>query len=614
MTTDQILDALQITREQFGNLLLRAQEGKAVNEIYRIESSAESDDRAAFRYAIEHVRKNGTLGKFLLLIFKAGFDNGRLADYLLPPSDADHHKSELQAFTNYTHGFSDPITAINGLRNATRWTCKVYVNNVPTGTGVLIGPNLVLTAWHVLKPYFEKQGNKYVERKTITGLFAEFNSIYDTVNGQNVQRTSEKIPSHKDWWVGWCPCHDAELKDEHPDPLGDLNNCWDYVIFRISKPIGTELNWAIPDKTQPIPNVREKVTVFQHPQQQAMTYDEDEIATLTPPDLSIVPGLRFLHTANTTYGSSGGPVFNKNFNLIGVHQGVWQKNETHVVNKGVPLSRIIDDMERRFGALPAPEGQDLKLFMITKPDGTVEPLIGTDDYQELLWASLVNGKKRLIILEGGRGMGKNLRIRLLDEIVKDSANLKLKLSASVFSKMKALEFVDHIAPFTGISTESITPLAKYNTTSSAWLKDEVAYKVLQGLSAKRDNKNVWIILTDLELHSIDGEHLKEFLMQLNEHLVSNEWLRIVLCGSNQNVPQAIADLTARPIAEKFTEDEIITFFKRYFASNNINGQDPKPFVKTLYRLYDKYHTSSRETAKASLITEIVETLKDLTNS
>jgi hypothetical protein len=609
MSINEILDGLDINREQYTRLSMKAQEGRPIDDIYRMETSIEVDDRKAFQTALTIADAKGWLRKFLMFVFKEGLEHGTIGDYLTnAPQDADR-QSELQAIKNYAAGFANPSVAIKGMTNASKWTCKVYVNNQASGSGVLVGPNLVLTAWHVLEPYFTKGASGYAAKAEAIGLYAEFNNIYDFVDGEYIGRHTKKIPAHKAWSVGWCACHTDELLDKNPARLEELEGCWDYAIFRIEKPIGTELNWAIPDKAQPVPNIKEKVTVFQHPAQQPMRFDNDVIVALNPPNPMIVPGFRFLHDANTTFGSSGGPVFNKQFNLFGVHQGVWSKSEDNVTNKGIPLSKILDHMEANFGLLPPPDASEVKLFMITKSDGMVEPLIGCDRFQEILWGSLVNGRKRLIIIEGETGMGKSVRIRLLDEIVKDATNFKLKFSAATISKMKVLDFIDHISPYTGLKSPSLTPLSQFNSTISAWLKNEVALKVVQALNAGRENKKVWIILTDLDLHQIEGENLKEFLMLLNEYLVTTDWLRVVWSGSRDNVPQILAEVTERHVAEKFTREDVKTFLIRFLASRNID-ENPESIVRSPYRMYEQDHSTMREISKARLVQELVNVIED----
>lgn len=62
---------------------------------------------------------------------------------------------------------------------------------------------------------------------------------------------------------------------------------------------------------------------------------------------------RIYHRAPTEGGSSGGPVFNQNWELVGIHEGGSHHTSS---NFGVCLEPILKDMQTRLATVSSAEG------------------------------------------------------------------------------------------------------------------------------------------------------------------------------------------------------------------------------------------------------------------
>src|SRR5262249_47446916 len=73
----------------------------------------------------------------------------RIADIAKPEGAS----FDLQTVVSHEDGFSDPVTVIRELQLATRRVCEILIDRGETsrGSGFLVGPDVVLTNWHVVR-------------------------------------------------------------------------------------------------------------------------------------------------------------------------------------------------------------------------------------------------------------------------------------------------------------------------------------------------------------------------------------------------------------------------------------------------------------------------------
>lgn len=187
----------------------------------------------------------------------------------------------------------------------------VQVPGRGTGTGFLIGANVLLTNNHVLRNAQEAGIAK-----------ARFNYQYD--------RSGRLEPS--------------EYFDLQPGLVFHTNVELDYSIVGVAGAPGHRYG-VIPVSGSAMVNVGEPVTIIQHPlgqpKQIAMVDNEVKYA-----DSKVVQYL-----TDTLPGSSGSPVFNGDFELIGLHHsGGWvpepETSSTHFRNEGIYVGAIVADLAR----------------------------------------------------------------------------------------------------------------------------------------------------------------------------------------------------------------------------------------------------------------------------
>ncbi|MDZ4688920.1 MAG: trypsin-like peptidase domain-containing protein [Planctomycetaceae bacterium] len=224
------------------------------------------------------------------------------------------------------------------------------------GTGFLIGPDLVLTNYHVMAPVIGKQ-------VSAADVVCQFDYL-EPVDGPKLSaKKLTEVKLHAEWDV------DRQLTsdfDEDPD-LGDpaLSES-DYALVRLAEetgnvPVGGETldPQAPPRSWIPVPaevpalaggNV---VFLLQHPLGEPLQLTVGQVSQFNN------AGTRVRYDANSRRGSSGSPCFDADLQLVALHNGR-DPNDPPKWNQAIPFGVIRRhwcgnaDVAGRLGLTPCP--------------------------------------------------------------------------------------------------------------------------------------------------------------------------------------------------------------------------------------------------------------------
>jgi Trypsin-like peptidase domain len=212
-----------------------------------------------------------------------------------------------------------------------RQVCRVEMEGNALGTGFLVGPDTVLTNWHVFE--IAKSAGK------VNQLGCRFDYVRlpngQTDPGQLTLLDAAGSLDGSPYTAG----EKAGNPDSPPPPTMDE---LDYALLRLASRVGEQQvegaarGWiALPNSVLPLP-VDAPILIVQHPEGTPMKLALDTQAVVGPNG----NGTRIRYRTNTEPGSSGSPVFTMDWDIVALHHCGDPKWQKPLFNQGVPIELI----------------------------------------------------------------------------------------------------------------------------------------------------------------------------------------------------------------------------------------------------------------------------------
>ncbi|MEI9425921.1 serine protease [Mesorhizobium sp. Cs1299R1N1] len=211
--------------------------------------------------------------------------------------------------------------------------CRLeYPNGQPIGTGFLVGPNLLLTCYHVLKGV-----------QDLAGVVLRFD--YRMNELLQVETTREYGLSNDQTRLSFS---DVDPNDEKPDSLLDTDrNNLDYRLLRIEgNPAYDQIagtverpllrGWIDPPPDNYKVEIGEPLDILHHPFGATLTESNVRHSVF---HITSGPG-RIRHRTPTLPGSSGSPCFDVNMQWVAMHQRGEDREKGFLWNSAIPATAI----------------------------------------------------------------------------------------------------------------------------------------------------------------------------------------------------------------------------------------------------------------------------------
>ena len=223
-----------------------------------------------------------------------------------------------------------------------RAVCRVdYADLSPpaVGTGFLVGPDLVLSNWHVVRRAIDSPS---------TGKELRFRFDLRT-GGDAAEGIGRMVRAAESGTVVLRsrPAGGVELPGGSGEPsMQQL----DYALVRLAERVGDDLVSGSASsarrghmtlrRTMSQPAANASLMVLQHPMRGPLQFAMGMV--LGPNET----GSRLRHSAATQRGSSGSPVLDPELGLVGLHNGArsGSARAAQTFNTAVPLAHIVDDL------------------------------------------------------------------------------------------------------------------------------------------------------------------------------------------------------------------------------------------------------------------------------
>ncbi len=239
----------------------------------------------------------------------------------------------------------DIVAFREGLVLVEGWACRIESNGNALGSGFLVGPDLVMTNYHVMEGVIENPTRS-------SNIMCRFD--YKRLSDGSKQ-TGVEIPMHA---TEWNVCHSkyssAEKRGKPDAELPTIDEL-DYCLIRLADAVGEKSigpadslsparGWVrfpadLPAITPPIPMI-----IAQHPDGAPLklAMDTDGIKSVN------ANGTRVRYDTTTESGSSGSPCFDFKWSPLALHHYGDPGSEFHSpqYNQGIPFALIRDHLIR----------------------------------------------------------------------------------------------------------------------------------------------------------------------------------------------------------------------------------------------------------------------------
>jgi hypothetical protein len=596
MTTDsfdleRLASLVKVTRPAFADIFdpLARQHGGWELKLLHLMLKPPPPNQPFLR-AFEHAANKGFLEKLVRTLLGAGA--------LHEPDEASSTAPafvELQKITRPLDGLPDAALDSAAAEKARRRVCSVTVyapDGRPSyGTGFLIGPQTVLTNWHVVEPLLG------ADHKPLDGSSRRLHVTFDLFGAG----TGKKVEAAQDWLVSHSDAHETEINlpaSPYPCvfPGKGFDERLDFAVIRLQKAEGRSRGYY-PVASSREPAVQSPVIVFQHPDGERLVRTGGIAKALWPDGIHT----RLHHDANTVAGSSGGLVLDNQFELVALHQGGITMADKTLLNAAIPTHCIAKRGRQSGQTFDNVVGVD-PMWRIAS---TGVPVFGRIRFQELLLQA-VAGSSRILLVRGGPQSG----LSFSRDIMKD----RLGLTEHRIVEASAHELPSDVANLAWLlltrcgaapaSVESLPTFATADTTPDAWLRDVLFPEFMSHLLQAAGPRTVWLVFDDLNKVSLPATSAVSLIQMLLEGVINHDKLRVVLLGQHALASSAPPRYTATEDVSPITADDIVATIgiraahvpeQQEQSIDEIRGKaetlyalardTPGPFLPTLVRYY-----------------------------
>lgn len=468
----------------------------------------------------------------------------------------------LQSLVQPPVGLSGNYAMTQGGLTALRRVCRVVVEHAAGtsyGTGFLVGPQAILTAWHVISPLVDTAGNPLKDSaQHIKVQFDHVGAAYEVLE----VRVAEQ------WLVAYSRCHPTEVSSHLPvnfeqNPPEGFDQFLDYAGIRLSKIVGRLRGFyqLDPQHKPHISDVGSQLTLYQHPAGNKMHTAVGHGLKLWPPDHET----RLHHTVNALQGSSGGLMVDVNYKPVALHQcGMLVGGET--INGAIPTACIA-----------AKSGSVLEDVLGLDPVWRTldhAPILGRRVFQDAVQNCMLR-EKRIIAVVGQKPMAessKSTTLEILNAMLRDSAQYAIItfMSSEIGNDPRA--FAEEVIRRAGADDPTAQPLpgiAEGDTAMDAWVRSVLFPAFAKRLTTGKVPRQLWLVIRDLDVNPLAPGPLQHFLEQIYRDISQIPMLRIVLLGSKIIVPGAKqAQLCTETIAPIGRHD-VIEYLEFYSTEHEL---------------------------------------------
>jgi V8-like Glu-specific endopeptidase len=459
-----IIDAIQTSPKEAADALLAVQSGETPPISFdALKAVADLLNRKVEEVAADEIERRGLMEAFARALQARGV--------MFDAEDAGLKETHF-----------DPDGLKTFISRAKAFRCRVLVNRNAAGSGCLISPSLVLTAWHVIARGAPDQPEPPPPPPPVEVLLSD-----------GTRRRAQPKPYFASTSTS------AEFAGQLPTEDTAFNGFNDVALIKLDRPDGARLGFAPLPPLSQTARSRSSIVLLHFPQGNDPGFGFGK--------LSKYRGItaRWQHDVQTAAGSSGGPCFDTHFSLAGLHQGKWPPN-----GRLIPLARFFADIR------PLIE-RDVAPSVLWSLDGTTGgPLVvGRDLFFEAVAASArptsrVRGVrvKRRDVSQGTTGLAFSLEMlmQLLARNPGAHRTIRINFEPPYGDLINEIRRRARIAGLDIPEIEASAGTRAGETTLEATANERARSLVAQlNLAAERDGRLLWCLFDNPPVGLTDAE-------------------------------------------------------------------------------------------------------------
>jgi hypothetical protein len=447
-----------------------------------------------------------------------------------------------------------------------RHVCMVEIDNTGVGTGLLVGPDIVLTAYHVVEHLLHDGGPGAGSDQRLRVVF-DFLRVYAS-NGMSHIAGGARYSVSAQWHELHSPYYVSERAANPLPPPDDLPvDQLDYVVIRLGSQVGlapipdlgTQRGWTElkPPAIPLAPFLA--LNISQHPRSQPLRGSVGRVTRLPG------HGARLRYTASTTPASSGSPCWNNEFELVALHNFGGIPTQKGFENQGVPISRIVADIQARRGAnflTSAPPHPPVSPGTAPVPTplsrmwtlGSDYPVLDRSKLQELV--ARVAGNGAVLSVRGGRGTGRSFSVDVVQHMLRPRGHVAIPINGIALADKTPEAFMAGLRSKLGLQIRAPAEGSEF-TTRTAQIGRNFVDDFLNDLREKysRGNDQIWLLFDGLDQTELPDE-THQIIAEMASRCGEVPALRLVMLGYNRELPARVEDTAETEDIETLSETHI----------------------------------------------------------
>jgi hypothetical protein len=452
----------------------------------------------------------GRIAEAVTVLRREAHRNSRLAlglNHVLQGQRLDD--PALQKFVNDYEPFLGTAAFQDCLATMQRTVCAIALgkpHNEIVGSGFLVGPDLVMTNFHVLEQFLDVQPDgSIVQNGPGDQIFCFFDYLCEpppAVPPDRVKHAPVVATAAERWLRHARRKLDKDGSDTAP---AHVDKELDYAVIQLADAIGARparlsggalRGWLTLPGVIDVLNTR-RVMVFQHPGRMHQQFDIGEFVELDP------SGTRVRYRVSAAKGASGGAAVDSAAQLFALHNAeVRAGNPAARLNQGVRIDLITKDLADAAPATLAekpPDGGVVTFWSLSETPGDPRPIIGRRTFREYVVGMQAPGGPRVMIVTGPPNSGVQFSIKILRRTLGSETPVVI-FGAPELSTLGPKEFLRALVQGLGVLGLAGHPIPDAPSTESLsrWLSGDLPRWLLGRLAAhaERDAARfpAWVVV------------------------------------------------------------------------------------------------------------------------